>query len=267
MRRLAGPAIVALLVAGWFVTLRPATLGGPAAYVIVSGQSMQPTLTPGSLVVGHRRAIYEVGDVIIYRIPKGMPGTGTRVIHRIVGGSADAGYVTRGDNRQDPDRWRPRPHEVEGVKLVAVPGVGRAMMLLASPLVLGGLAALLACLSFDDSLLARRRRRPHAAAPAHEPVFAGPVPPATVLSMPWLGSPEPASAAPRVEAAPVLGEPAALAPVVRPVVHPAPAAAGAAHIVRRRRRGRAHRRRVLATSGAVAGCVGVGLLVSRAGRR
>ena len=37
-----------LVLAGCFVTLRPAALGGPVQYVIVVGQSMEPTLYPGS---------------------------------------------------------------------------------------------------------------------------------------------------------------------------------------------------------------------------
>lgn len=258
MRRFAGPAVVVLLVAAWFVTLRPATLGGPAAYVIVSGNSMQPTLTPGALVIGRRQSSYAQGDVIIYRVSKGTPGAGTRVIHRVVGGSAEAGYITRGDNRQGRDRWRPKPHEIDGAKVVAIPGAGRLMLLLASPLVLGGLAALLVFASVDDVLLPRRRRPTDPA--AFVPVAGRPVTPATVLSVPWLGDPEPERLAPAAPFDPPVVTPVAVGPpVIEPPVAPV-------STVRHRRRVPAQRRRVLATSGAVAGCIGAGLLLSRAAR-
>ena len=257
MRRFAGPAVGVPLVAAWSVPLRPAPLGGPAAYVIVTGNSMQPALTPGALVIGRRQTSYARGDVIVYRVPKGDPGAGTRVIHRVVGGSAEAGYITRGDNRQGRDRWRPKPDEIDGAKVVAVPGAGRVMMLLASPLVLGGLVAILVFASVDDVLLPRRRRPTPSA--AFVPVAGRPVTPATVLSVPWLWEPEPVAPAvqldPPVVVMPVAVEPPVIEPPVAPV-----------HAVRRRRRVPAQRRRVLATSGAVAGCIGAGVLLSRAGR-
>lgn len=189
MRRFAGPAIVVLMVAAWFVTLRPATLGGPATYVIVSGNSMQPALRPGALVVGRRQSSYARGDVIVYRVPKGEPGAGTRVIHRVVGGSAEAGYITRGDNRQGRDRWRPKPHEIDGANVVAVPGAGRLMVLLASPLVLGGLVAILVFASVDDVRLPRRRRPAPAA--AFVPVAGGRSRPPRCSACPGWGIPSP----------------------------------------------------------------------------
>jgi signal peptidase len=102
------------LVAAWAVFLRPAFLGGPATYVIVAGRSMEPTLRTGDLVVAFREPTYRRGDVIAYRIMKNRAGAGTLVIHRIVGGSARDGYVTRGDNRRYRDPWHPKPADIAG---------------------------------------------------------------------------------------------------------------------------------------------------------
>ena len=128
----------------WFVAFRPAALGGPAQYVMVAGTSMLPTLRTGDVVVVHRHATYRVGDIVAYRIPKGMPAAGGRVIHRIVGGSAAAGYTTLGDNRKSDDLWRPKNADILGSVSVRLPHAALAAQLLRSPLVLASLAAGLA---------------------------------------------------------------------------------------------------------------------------
>jgi signal peptidase len=270
MRRAAGLLVPLALVAGWFVTLRPSSLGGPAAYVVVSGISMQPALQPGALVVARRQSSYDVGDVIVYRVPRGEPGAGTRVIHRVTGGSGDAGYRTRGDNRRAPDRWMPRPRDIEGAKVVAVPGIGRAMLLLGSPLVIGGLLAILVFFAAGEQSVPRRKRargdaailaeltRPAAEAVvvAPEPVIVAPVPEVVVAPEPVIVvAPEPE---PVVVTAPK-PEPVATAPAPPDVV----AALSAAPP----RRLRSAEDRFLAAGGAIAGSVAAGVLVARGLRR
>jgi signal peptidase I len=130
--------------ATWFVLLRPQFLGGPAAYVLTAGTSMRPTLSDGDLVVLRRAGAYRRGDVIAYRVPRGDPAAGSRVIHRIVGGSRSRGYVVKGDNKPYPDPWRPKPGDVIGSEWFVIPHVGTVFWLLRSPLVLASLAAGLA---------------------------------------------------------------------------------------------------------------------------
>lgn len=122
--RLAGLATFVAVVAAWAIFLRPAFLGGPATYVIVAGQSMEPTLKTGDLVLARRQRTYQRGEVIAYRIPKPHAGAGTLVMHRIVGGSAQDGYMTRGDNRRHRDPWRAKPAEIVGTMSVHVPRLG-----------------------------------------------------------------------------------------------------------------------------------------------
>jgi signal peptidase I len=122
--RLAAWAVVVAIVAGWAITLRPGYLGGPATYLIVSGHSMEPTLQAGELVVARRQSTYRRGDVIAYRIGSNQAGAGALVIHRIVGGSARDGYMTRGDNRSFRDPWRPRPADIAGKMELHVPHLG-----------------------------------------------------------------------------------------------------------------------------------------------
>jgi signal peptidase I len=136
----------ALLVAafGWLLFLRPQVLGGPAAYVLVAGSSMEPTLAAGSLVIAFQQDEYRVGDVVVYRVPTGGPAAGRLVIHRIVGGSAASGYVMRGDNASGSDIWRPGPAEIVGRSDVVVPGVMPVLLFARSPIVAASVAAALA---------------------------------------------------------------------------------------------------------------------------
>lgn len=136
---LAGAVACALLV--W-----PGFLHGGTAYVIVSGESMEPALSAGDLVVTVRHRSYDTGDVVAYRIPRGEPGAGVLVIHRIVGGSAHSGYITQGDNRDGRDPWRPRPRDVVGAEGLSVPQVGLALAYLRTPLGLAALAGIVTAL-------------------------------------------------------------------------------------------------------------------------
>jgi signal peptidase len=142
--RIAAGVLVVGLAAAWFVLVRPQSLGGSAEYVIVSGRSMEPTLQDTDLVVARRQATYRHGDVVVYHVPHGDPGEGALVIHRIVGGSAARGYLTRGDNREGNDQWRPTDTDVVGRVQLTVPHGGRVLGFLLSELGVALLAGLVA---------------------------------------------------------------------------------------------------------------------------
>ena len=131
---------LAAIVVAWFLLLRPAFLGGPASYVVVSGHSMEPTLYTNDLAVTRKQASYSTGDVIAFRVPEGEPGEGAIVIHRIAGGSPQDGFVMQGDNKNSPDPWRPIQGDVLGKMWFHVPGAGRALAFLQAPLPLATLA-------------------------------------------------------------------------------------------------------------------------------
>lgn len=139
---LAGALLVAALL--WLLFLRPQVLGGPAAYVLVSGTSMEPTLSAGSLVIAFQQDEYLVGDVVVYRVPPGGPAAGRLVIHRIVGGSPHSGYVMRGDNASGSDVWRPAPPDIVGRSDVVFPGIMPVLLFARSPIVAASAAAALA---------------------------------------------------------------------------------------------------------------------------
>ncbi len=136
-------ACTVAVLAGWFVALRPRALGGPAAYVMVRGVSMEPTYHTGDLVVTRARRTYRAGDIVAYRVPAGDVGAGAIVIHRIVGGDGIRGYVLRGDNNSSDDDWHPTDRDVAGEAWVLIPVAGKALAKLQDPRLLASLAAAL----------------------------------------------------------------------------------------------------------------------------
>lgn len=129
-----------LVFAVWFLALRPQILGGPAGWILVAGESMEPSIPAGTLVVVMRQSEYRIGEVVAYRVPDADPGAGDNVIHRIVGGTAEAGFVMRGDNTNGPDIWRPRPADVVGAAWLVVRGAAPTLLFLRSPIVAASFA-------------------------------------------------------------------------------------------------------------------------------
>lgn len=126
------------------VLLWPTQFGGASTFVIVVGHSMEPTLHTGDLAYARRFGTVDVGTLVVYEVPDG-PAAGKLVIHRIVGGDAN-GYVTQGDNNPSPDPWRPTFDDIDGTVLFHVPMAGRPIQVLAQPLVVAAIAALLTVL-------------------------------------------------------------------------------------------------------------------------
>ena len=144
LKRVLSWTVTIVLVVGWFVFLRPSALGGPAGYVTVSGESMEPTMYDGDFVITRERSDYEVGDVLVYRIEEEEVGAGGLVIHRVIGGSIEEGFKTQGDNRDQPDLWYPTAKDIVGEVWIEIPRLGQWLPILRSPIVVAAVAALLA---------------------------------------------------------------------------------------------------------------------------
>jgi signal peptidase len=131
----------AVALVAWFLLLRPSFLGGPATYVMVGGESMEPTLSSGDLALVRREGNFGSGDIVAFRVPEGEPGEGAIVIHRIVGGSAAEGFVMQGDNNDSRDPWRIQRADILGTTWLHLPGAGRWLAVLRAPAVMAAVAA------------------------------------------------------------------------------------------------------------------------------
>ena len=115
--------------------LWPTSLGGRTTLTIVSGHSMESTYYTGDLVVT-RAAAPKVGDVIVYQ-PKDVGGA--RIIHRIVGGNVNDGWVMKGENNSWTDPWQPKGSEVLGTARLRLQHVGTLARIVTSPVLWVGL--------------------------------------------------------------------------------------------------------------------------------
>lgn len=139
LRRTLELIVTGAIVLTWAVTIRPQMLGGPALFVLVRGDSMEPTYHSNDLIVVRAEVQYHVGDAVAYRVPDGELGAGRLVVHRIVGVGSDGRFTLRGDNNPAPDPWRPAPSDVAGRAWIHVPGAGRVLAFALEPAILGAL--------------------------------------------------------------------------------------------------------------------------------
>ena len=111
----------------WFY-MAPEQLGGRYLYVIVTGNSMEPYLHDGDMVVVTPGEEYGIGDVVVYRHPK----LGT-VIHRIISVEGNR-YVIQGDHNDWIDSYQPSAAEIEGKLWFHVAYLGRVIEGFRSPI-------------------------------------------------------------------------------------------------------------------------------------
>lgn len=147
---------VLMLMVGIWVTLAPVQVGGPAAYIIVNGNSMEPVYRRGDLVILHAAAVYQVGDIVTYHHPEIGP-----VIHRIIAQQGNQ-LTLKGDNNAWNDAYRPTLTDVIGKAWLHIPAVGKYLTAARSPFILALLAMALAVVVAgpgQKQKLGRNRRR------------------------------------------------------------------------------------------------------------
>ncbi|HSK24773.1 MAG TPA: signal peptidase I [Egicoccus sp.] len=134
----------------WVVTggLVLAIYAGWAGAVMVSGDSMLPVFENGDIVLFTHDNQYEVGDIAVFNIPEGV-GQGQSVIHRIVDGSSEQGWIFKGDNRDMQDPWLVRDRDITGKPRFVLPGGTTWLRWAAdrSPFVIAGLVTLLTAIA------------------------------------------------------------------------------------------------------------------------
>ncbi|HWB22868.1 MAG TPA: signal peptidase I [Gaiellaceae bacterium] len=146
-----------VLAAAW-IFLAPVQLGGSTLYTVVVGNSMQPLLHRGDLVLARPQSSYRVGEVVLYQ----SSVIQRPVLHRIIAIN-DGHYFFKGDHNDFIDPGYATRSELSGQLWFKVPVAGRATAWLGKPLhaaFFAGAAALLILLS-GTGVRRRRSRRQH----------------------------------------------------------------------------------------------------------
>jgi signal peptidase len=111
-------------------------MGTTSPLVVVTSQSMLPTLRVGDLAVIQARAPDQIqlGDIIVYQDSSYMPGVS--IIHRVMNIQVIGGvyyYTTKGDNNPSSDPGTRTYDEIVGVVVFVVPWLGNVSLFLRTP--------------------------------------------------------------------------------------------------------------------------------------
>ena len=104
----------------------PEVVGADESYVVLSG-SMEPTLSPGDVVIVDATATVGVGDIITYDTGDQVPTT-----HRVID-ERDGGYQTKGDANENVDSGLVAFESVIGRTIITIPFVGYVILWANSP--------------------------------------------------------------------------------------------------------------------------------------
>jgi len=114
----------------------PASLYGDSDYILLFGDSMLPTIQPGSLVIVKSQLSYDNGEIVAF-----VNSGGINIVHRIIEVTQD-GYVTQGDNNSFKDA--PIVDEViKGKAALVVPYMAYVGLFLQTPIGLAMLAIMI----------------------------------------------------------------------------------------------------------------------------
>ena len=110
--------IAATLVVGKFT-------GIAEARIVMTG-SMQPSIKPGDMIfaVSDNYIKPKLNDVVIYQAKRFDGEVVAPFAHRIVGGDAKTGWITKGDANEQADVQKPNSEDITGVVILTIPNVG-----------------------------------------------------------------------------------------------------------------------------------------------
>ncbi len=130
-----------------WIAFAPIQAGGQAAYIVVIGKSMEPNFHLGDLIIVQHDSNYKIGDTVAYKNAQ----LNNNVFHRIIG-IENHRYVMKGDNNSWIDTYQPSPEEVIGKLWIYLPGVGKVIQRIRTPLNMALIVGVLAGLVLFSSL-------------------------------------------------------------------------------------------------------------------
>jgi len=151
MNRLLKITIIAVLIP-ISIYLWPSAFGGDTDFLIVSGQSMYPTILDGSFVITKQSPPYEVDDIVAYYSKESR----VNVVHRIIESHDNGAFIIKGDNNPNPDAGAYTYNDIFGEVVFATPFVGQGLEMLRNPIMLLISAVVLIAIQSEQK---RRRKK------------------------------------------------------------------------------------------------------------
>ena len=142
-------AILLLIVAYFW----PSALGGNTEIMIVQGDSMLPTILPGSLVIAQAQLEYQIDDIVAFAQREG--NAQRIVVHRIID-ETERGFIIKGDNNPKKDPGFHTSDIILGRVVLAAPYVGDLLGAMRDPIVLIITGLVLAVFQMEQS---RRKKK------------------------------------------------------------------------------------------------------------
>ena len=136
--------------------LWPTFLGGDTEFLLVQGNSMLPTIQPGSLVITKKAPEYHIGDIVSYT--QHESGLKKVIVHRIAE-ETDKGFVIIGDNNQNKDPGFPISDDINGKVIFATPFIGDIVILLRNPVVLILSTIVMAIIQFEQKRIRTKKEK------------------------------------------------------------------------------------------------------------
>ena len=135
-----------------WLLIAPIQLGGRVAYIVVSGNSMEPVFQFGDLIIAQEQSDYQVGEAVVYRHPGGG-----YVFHRIVEKKGDL-FTFQGDNNSWVDSQQLNKNDILGKLWIHIPFGGKFINVVRTPRNLTVLA-IVVMLSFFGSSKTKQNRK------------------------------------------------------------------------------------------------------------
>jgi signal peptidase len=147
MKSVAEVAVLAALISSYPLTalamgftIQQIVITGSSPLMVISSQSMQPTLVYGDLILmrGEKAENLDVGDIIAYNVPSPYDKVASSpTVHRIVDKWNENGEIyfkTKGDSNSEADSWViPAENVVGAFAQFKIPYIGSLVILLKSP--------------------------------------------------------------------------------------------------------------------------------------
>ena len=133
--------LLVLVIIPFVIYFWPVSLGGNTSILMVQGNSMLPTIVPGSLIIAKEAPEYYVDDIVAFEMDVGGVGE-KNVVHRIIE-DTPKGFVIKGDNNSKKDSGYYTKADIFGKVEFSTPYVGDALGMLRNPIVLVATAVMM----------------------------------------------------------------------------------------------------------------------------